>query len=295
MATVYVNPAATDMSSNASYLNGVDGSSIGSLPTSGDTLVFYAGDAAITAGFAALAAVDFAEVIVLPQCRKPCSTPLQLMVSHSGGPGKLTYRGSASEFKVMADGDGIDSAVIEPNSGRFEADSDGAATWAHVTVAPGNVTFAATARVTNWTCAGGKLHIVDSGNTWTLGVVTGGEVTDFRGGANVIMGGSGRSGIYRPMKDAAISGEVRVNAGVFNPRTTGTIAKVVGTGGTVTPEGAPGNVTITNADYYGTASYGVTVFEEAAGAKIVHTNSPIYYGTVAPQKSTGSTGFGDGA
>lgn len=292
MAIVYLSPTATDLSATASYLSTVDGATTGSLPSSGDTLVLYAGTTAITSGHAALAAIDLAEFIVKPECRKSSSTPIQLMVSHSGGPGKITYRGSADEFKIMADGDGVDDAVIRPNGGSVELSSDSTSTWAHAAFGPGNITLASSCRITNFTNSGAKLSIVDSANTWTLGVVNGGTVEDFRGGANVIVSGSG---MYRPMKDAAVSGEVRLNGGVFNPRTTGTIAKIVGTGGVVTPEGAPGPVTVTNADFYAVDGTGVTVFEEAAGSKITFSSTPVYYGTSAPQKTTGTTGTGIGA
>lgn len=286
MAIVYFSPTATDASASASYLDAPDGSTIGALPSSGDTLIFAGGSNAITNGFAALAAVDFAKVVVLQTCFKSCDTALQLMVSHTGGPGNFIYQGSGSVFKVAADGDGIDYARIECNGGRFELSSDSTSTTAKLVTTRGRVSVASTARVTNWVNAGADLEIVDSANTYTAGTTKSGTLRDYRGGATLNVNG----GLAMPLLDAAYSTAVNVHAGEFNPRTTGTIAKLNGYGGLVHPTNAPGDVTITDADLY----EGLTIFDEAAGSSIDFSNTPVYYGNVALNKSTKGVGSGTG-
>lgn len=296
MATVYFAPTATDASATASYWSSPDGTANNALPSAGDTLIFFSGTSAITAGHSALAAIDLAAVKVLPTCFKSCDTPLQLMVSHSGGPGELIYQGSAPVFKVMADGDGIDSAEIECNGGRFELSSDSTSTTAKLVTTRGNVRVAASARVTNWLNHGADLEIVDSANTYTTGTNRRGELKDYRGGATLNVVG----GTAMPMLDAAYSTAVNAYGGTFNPRTTGTIAKLNGFGGLIHPTNSPSDVTITNADFY----EGVRVFEKAAGSSLVFSNTPVYFGNVALQSTSkgvgtgttgGDTGFGSGA
>jgi hypothetical protein len=294
MATVYVSPIATDMSATASYLSAIDGATTGSLPSAGDTLIFYGGRSEITAGHAALAAIDLAEVIFLPSCQQTCSTPLQLMVSHSGGPGKLTYKGSGAEFQVMADGDGIDESILQPMAGRLRISSDGAVNWTRLVVAGGTVVAEATARTPDWTVSGGKFMLVD-GTAATTGRCVGGTTEDYRGCATVRL--LKRGAVYRNIKDAAVSSLLQLADGVANLQSTGTIAKLEASGGILTPEGCPGSVTITNADFIGTTENGPVIYEEVAGSKVVFTNTPVVYGTVSTssKSSGGTTNLGAGA
>lgn len=294
MATVFVNPLATDMSATASYLAAVDGASTGTLPSSGDTLVFYGGTSEIVAGHAALAAVDFAEVRFLSSCKQTCKTPLQLMVSHSGGPGLLTYYGSGSEFELQADGDGIDKAIVAPRSGQVRLSSDGAAAWTQLnTGGGGQVVAEASAVVPTWINSGADLVLRD-GTASTNGYHNAGMTKDYRGTNNPRVADRGT---YQLLGDAAVSGTVTLSGGTFNPRTSGTIAKVVASGRSVyTPKGSPVPVTVTNMDIIGLVGSGPTIVKDDDGATTVFTNDPVSFGNIAPiVKGGGETDFGSGA
>ena len=249
MASRYWVSTGGDWGSTASWSTTDGGSSGAAVPVTGDDVYFMRGAVSVTAGLSQ-AAVDLESLTVNPEYTGSFGTPgsaLTIAVSNSGS-SVFKLWGSGAQYNIAAGTNGIDVLDIRCQQPNTAVNLSGGTTVA---------------------IRGGKVGVlnVEAGAVVTGPVLLAGMVTNWSDNATDVTGavvfGAGTHRSYRDMDDVTIDvgaslttyENVTVDtsitiAGLFDCRSTGTIAALVGKPtGVATSKMGPG-ATVTAATVY---------------------------------------------
>jgi len=202
----------------------------------------------------------------------------------------ITYEGGGSQWAfTAAAANANDNITINTTGAVTVTNSTNANSLDNVYVNRGTVNIRGTIKPSVYNF-GGNVDIRGGGTVGTLDCLAGRTVTK----DTVTTLNATGSAIVTIDEDVSVT-TANVNGGRVNLRSVGTTTTLNQKGGLVTPDGALGTHTITNANIYGTNA--TTSFITKVGlSEFTLTNAPSYFGTVSPKSSdTSSTDFGAGA